>query len=663
MARIAPDTQARASPGVRPSLTLVVAAAGSLALPILGWVLTRDVRDPGAAAFAALAQVSYLASGWLVVWRIPGNRIGPLLIIIGLLDLSALGLYSDVPAIDTVAWVLLGAGDIVLIILVLLYPTGHFEDRVDRAVGALLVGLMSATWIIELLAADPPALGCEACLPNPFLILDPSIRLWWGRTVMAPGFPIGGVVVAMLIARRWRRSSRPARVRLAPLLVAGVVIAAVVALGITISAVVPSAGPLVDDALAAARSLIPVALAVGLFRAWRRRWTATDRVATLALGGEAEALGPTVAEALGDPSATVVRWSSTLAEYVDRRGAPIALPDDRRAVTIIEERDEPLAAILHDPALADDPSLLAVVSGAVRLAILRERLREAVRYETADGLPNTLAAGEMIGGFRILRPLAHGGMGVVYLAQDDAAGRPIALKILASTIAADPDYRERFRREARMAAALDHPNVVTLLAAGEDAGRLYLAMRYVDGPDLHQLILAEGPLTPGRAVHVVAGIASALDAAHAAGIVHRDVKTSNILLEGRPERAFLADFGLARPMAAGNTLTRAGGFVGSLDTMAPERIRGEAPGPAADIYALGCVLHECLVGRAPFARDGELATLWAHLQSPAPLPSAERPGLPKTLDAVVARALAKDAAARYLSAGALAEAAREALGG
>ena len=635
----------------------------SVALPIVGWFVATDSRGAAAATVAAIEQASFLVAGAILMWRTPTSRVGALLYLIGLLDVWALAIHSPVAAIDTLAWVMLGTSDIMLVILVLTYPSGHFEDRLDRWFATAVVALLVATWTVELAAAEPALFGCETCLPNPFRVLDPSVRIFWGRSVLTFGIPLAAIILGLLVVRRWRRSTRPARVRLTPLLAIGLAAAVVGTVDVMAGPGRSAFGEAARLVSPLVRATIPIALALGLLRMWHRRLLATGRVASLSSDLAATELGPTIASVLGDPGATVLHWSPAAGGYLDGSGHPTPLPVDPASFTLVSDGQERLAAIVHDPALADDRTLLATVGGAVRLAILRERLRQAVRYETADPGRTGLQAGEMIGGYRIVRPLGRGGMGLVYLAEDDVLGRPVAVKVLAPSIAADPGFRERFLREARSAASLDHPNVVTVLAAGEDAGRLYLVMRYIDGPDLQVRIRTEGPVAPDRAVQIVAGIASALDAAHAIGIVHRDVKTSNILLEGQVDRAYLADFGLARPVAEGGTLTHAGGFVGSIDTMAPERIRGEQAGPAADIYALGCVLHECVVGRAPFSRESELATLWAHLQTPVPRPSADRPSVPRALDAVVARALAKDPADRYVSAGALAQAAREAVAG
>ncbi|HEX5949739.1 MAG TPA: protein kinase, partial [Actinomycetota bacterium] len=224
---------------------------------------------------------------------------------------------------------------------------------------------------------------------------------------------------------------------------------------------------------------------------------------------------------------------------------------------------------------------------------------------------------------------------------------------------ADPSFRERFLREASAAASIEHPNIVPVYSAGESEGTLFLAMRFVDGTDLRRR-LADGPLEPAAAAAIVSQVADALDAAHERGLVHRDVKPGNVLLD-RGHRAYLADFGLVR-RATGTTLTQSGQFLGTVDYCAPEQIRGQEPGPAADVYSLGCVLYECLTGSPPFRRDTEVATLYAHLEDPVPRPSASHPRVPTELDEVVARAMAKRPEDRYPTAGALALACTNALG-
>ncbi|MEO8690889.1 MAG: serine/threonine-protein kinase, partial [Solirubrobacteraceae bacterium] len=268
-----------------------------------------------------------------------------------------------------------------------------------------------------------------------------------------------------------------------------------------------------------------------------------------------------------------------------------------------------------------------------------------------------LSPGDLFGGYRIEGIAGRGGMGVVYRAVQLDLGRPVALKLIAADRAADPDFRERFQRESRMAAAIDHPNVVPVHGAGEQDGQLYLVMRYVRGTDLHALIKREGPLAPERAAAIVAQVASALDAAHAAGLVHRDVKPANVLLggSGRQEHAYLSDFGLTRLLASETQLTDTGQWMGTIDFSAPEQLSALRLDARADVYSLGCVLHAALVGTPPYPRGTFPATLLAHMQDPVPRPS-ER-GAPVGFDRVMARALAKDPEGRYPSAGDLGRAA------
>jgi len=248
--------------------------------------------------------------------------------------------------------------------------------------------------------------------------------------------------------------------------------------------------------------------------------------------------------------------------------------------------------------------------------------------------------GSTLAGYRIEALIARGGMGVVYRATQVALERPVALKVISRELAGQAGFRERFLRESRLAARLDHPGVVPVYDAREEDGELIVAMRLVEGGDLRRLIEREGPLEPERAIGLLGQIADALDAAHPAGIVHRDVKPHNILVEG--DRAYLSDFGLAKAIEG----TDAGGsasIVGTVEYMPPEQWRGEKVGPAADVYSLGCVLYEALTGIAPFARK-EAGT---------------EPELPRGMDAVIERAVAKGPADRYPTAGALIEAARE----
>jgi hypothetical protein len=268
---------------------------------------------------------------------------------------------------------------------------------------------------------------------------------------------------------------------------------------------------------------------------------------------------------------------------------------------------------------------------------------------TTDTHPTLeLPPGAEIAGCRIEAVAGRGGMGVVYRAKQLDLGRPVAIKVIAADRARDPGLRTRFSLEARLAAAIDHPNLVPVHAAGEEDGRLYLVMRYVGGTDLHKLLKADGPLPAARAADVVAQIAAGLDAAHAAGLVHRDVKPANVLLTG--EHVYLGDFGLSRLQASGERFTESGAWVGTVDYMSPEHLRGEPCDARSDVYALGCVLFATLTGEPPFRRDTVPQTMSAHLHESAPRPT-DRANVPPEFDRVIARALAKRPEDRYPSAG------------
>jgi predicted Ser/Thr protein kinase len=265
-----------------------------------------------------------------------------------------------------------------------------------------------------------------------------------------------------------------------------------------------------------------------------------------------------------------------------------------------------------------------------------------------------LTPGDVFAGCRIDGLIGRGGMGVIYRAWELRLGRPVAVKLIVTERASDPEFRERFEREARLTASIDHPNVIPVYAAGEERGHLYLVMRFVAGTDLHALLARDGPLEPRRAAAIVAQVASALDAAHAAGLVHRDVKPGNVLLSDG--HVYLSDFGITRVQDSETQLTTTGSWVGTVDFMAPEHLGGERLDARADVYALGCVLHAALTGAPPFRRDTVPATILAHLHDPPPRPS-DAPGVPARFDEVVGRALAKDPARRHPSAGDLARAA------
>ena len=275
--------------------------------------------------------------------------------------------------------------------------------------------------------------------------------------------------------------------------------------------------------------------------------------------------------------------------------------------------------------------------------------------------------GQEIAGYRIESLLGRGGMSVVYLARHEGLERQAALKLLAPELAENEGFRQRFVRESRIAAGLDHPNVIPVYDAGEADGVLYIAMRYVRGSDLKTLLAEHGPLDLPDVVRVMDQLGAALDAAHSEGLVHRDVKPANVLLSpptppAKVGHLYLADFGLTKKSLSGSGVTRSGQFVGTIDYVAPEQIRSEPVDGRADVYSMGAVLYECLTGEPPFVRDTEVAVMFAQLNDPPPAPTVVRPELPKAVDAVAERAMAKTPGTRYQSAGALAQAARQALG-
>jgi serine/threonine protein kinase len=277
------------------------------------------------------------------------------------------------------------------------------------------------------------------------------------------------------------------------------------------------------------------------------------------------------------------------------------------------------------------------------------------------GLLTGLAPGSRVAGYLLEKLVGVGGMAAVFRARDERLGRVVALKLLAG----DEVVQKRFTREARAIAAVDHPHIIPVYEAGEAGGVLFIAMRFVAGDDLRTLVSREGGLRPRRAAAFISPVASALDAAHAAGLVHRDVKPANMLVDvgpGRPEHVYLSDFGVARGMLTSSGLTRAGQFLGTPDYAAPEQINGEPVDGRADQYALGCVAYTLLSGSVPFRRDVPMAVLYAHLSAPPPRLTAVRPDLPGAVDRVLARALAKAPDERYGSCGAFADALREALG-
>jgi protein kinase-like protein len=277
----------------------------------------------------------------------------------------------------------------------------------------------------------------------------------------------------------------------------------------------------------------------------------------------------------------------------------------------------------------------------------------------------SLRAGSLIAGYRLEAQVGAGGMAVVFRARDERLGRLVALKILAPVLAADPAFRRRFIAESRAAAVVDDPHIIPIYEAGDADGALFIAMRFVRGGDLRQVLGYEGVLSPGRAAGFISPVASALDAAHRAGLVHRDVKPANILVDARadrPDHVYLSDFGVSKGAISSVSLTGAGNFVGTPDYSAPEQIRGGDVDGRTDQYALACVAFQLLTGALPFGRDQGMAVLFAHLSEPPPSLRSWRPGLPAAADAVLARGMAKQPEQRFGSCADFADALRDALG-
>jgi predicted Ser/Thr protein kinase len=280
-------------------------------------------------------------------------------------------------------------------------------------------------------------------------------------------------------------------------------------------------------------------------------------------------------------------------------------------------------------------------------------------------MQSTVTPGSVVAGFRLESLIGEGSMGAVYLAEDTRRGGHVAVKVVVAELARDERFRRRLLRESQLAASLEHPHVVPIVAAGEEDGVLYLAMRHIDGSDLRELLRREVRLEPERALDLLAQVAAALDAAHSAGLVHRDVKPANVLVTQGPEgeHAYVCDFGLARHISSASSLTTDRGLIGTIDYIPPEQIEGGTIDGQADVYSLGCVLFECLAGARPFDRESELSVVFAHLNEPPPRLSELRPELPEPLDAVFATALAKAPADRYSTCDELIEAGRAALQG
>jgi hypothetical protein len=261
----------------------------------------------------------------------------------------------------------------------------------------------------------------------------------------------------------------------------------------------------------------------------------------------------------------------------------------------------------------------------------------------------TLAPGDQVAGYQLGEQIGTGGMAVVYRALDLRLDRQVALKVLAPRLAEDDAFRQRFIRESRAAAGVDHPHIIPVFEAGESGGVLFIAMRYVSSGDVRSLIQSAGQLSLDRTSAIAAQAASALDAAHGHGLIHRDVKPGNILIDGAGGRdhVYLADFGLSKYSLAASTLTATGQFMGTLDYVSPEQIQGQPADGRADQYALACTVVEMLSGRPPYKRDESMAVLWAQLEAPPPVLTELRPDLPAAVNEVMRTALAKSPADRY----------------
>ncbi|HTZ91271.1 MAG TPA: protein kinase [Streptosporangiaceae bacterium] len=286
----------------------------------------------------------------------------------------------------------------------------------------------------------------------------------------------------------------------------------------------------------------------------------------------------------------------------------------------------------------------------------------------SDQVTGGFQPGSLVAGYRLEERIGEGGMAAVFRAYDSRLSRYVALKILAPGLAIDEAFRQRFVQESRAAAAVDDPHIIPVFEAGESDGVLFIAMRYVRGGDVRTLIDRNGPLPAGRAAEIVAQAASALDAAHAQGLVHRDVKPANMLLEastvaGQPDHVYLSDFGLSKGALAASGLTQTGQFLGTLDYVAPEQIEGRPLDGRSDEYALACSAYEMLCGEPPFRREQSVSVMYAHLSEPPPPVSSRRPELGAAVDEVLARGMAKAAGDRYATCREFATALRLALGG
>ena len=342
-------------------------------------------------------------------------------------------------------------------------------------------------------------------------------------------------------------------------------------------------------------------------------------------------------EALTDVVATLRGRGGRQAELVDR----VLELRGKLVPAVGEQASAPLGATVIDDTVLDAERRV------------EEPVVDAGRpRRESPGWGGDLASGARFAGYVIEGVAGRGGMGVVYRAGQLRPSRIVALKVISPELADDSGFRDRFTNESEIAASIEHSNVIPVYEVGEECHRLFIVMRYVEGTDLGRVIAAEGRVTPRRAVQILAQLTSALDAAHARGLVHRDVKPANVLIarESSADHVYLTDFGLAKFAVSGG-LTRTGMFVGTIDYAAPEQFEGRRVDARTDVYAAGCVLYNMLSGSVPFPRESEAAIMWAHLSASPPSVRDAVPTLPDEFDAVIARAMAKDPDDRYPSAG------------
>jgi pSer/pThr/pTyr-binding forkhead associated (FHA) protein len=378
-----------------------------------------------------------------------------------------------------------------------------------------------------------------------------------------------------------------------------------------------------------------------------------------------DARGRVTIEDLGSANGTFVNGRRVRGRQAINVGDSVRVGSTTLQLTEVGPAPSPAAPAPPAPARATPaPAAPAPVRATPRPAPARATPRPAPPARAADRelLVSQLALGSVFAGCRVAEVISHGDMGVVYRAEELALQRPVALKLILPEYSQEPRFRERFRRESMVAAAIDHPNVIPIFDAGDEDGVLYISMRLVVGTDLRALIAAEGRIEPLRAARIVRQVGAALDAAHARGMLHRDVKPPNVLL-GREDHVYLSDFGLAKRVDAVGSLSRQGSIVARAEYVAPEQILNERVDARADIYALGCLLFEALTGQAPFAEWEQGPAALAHLDAPRPSPVALCPDLPPAFDDVVRQAMAIDPNERYPSAGDLGQAALVAAGG